>query len=137
VDLEITPDIHAILAELKIDGGTIAGPGMTLIHRLDGRPHTYNGLSAMLKRYIAKANGLATGREASLKNRSVDRSQLRIGSFAYYDLKGTAATDMWLSGTALELIQVFCGHESVTTTEKYVKARWRQTVAPNKVNLAF
>lgn len=136
VDIEISPDIQAILTELKIDGGAIAGPGMTLIHRLDGRSYTYDGLSAMLKRYIAKANGLATGRDASTQNKSVDRSKLRIGSFGYYDLKGKGATDMWLSGTSLELIQVLCGHESVTTTERYVKARWRKTVAPNKVNLA-
>lgn len=50
-------------------------------------------------------------------------------------MKGKGATDMWLAGTPLELIQVLCGHASVTTTEKYVKARWRGTVAPNKVAL--
>lgn len=136
VDIEITPDIDAILAELKAYGGAVTGPGMPLIHRRDGNPYTYGGLSAMLKRYIAKANGIATGRDAAEQNKDVDRSTLRIQPFGYYDLKGKGATDMWLSGTPLELIQVLCGHASVTTTEKYVKARWRGTVAPNKVELA-
>ena len=36
-------------------------------------------------------------------------------------------------GVPLTLVQVLCGHDSVTTTEKYVKARWRGIVAPNQV----
>lgn len=135
VDIEITPDIDAILTELKVYGGAITGPGMPLIHRRDGGTYTYDGLSAMLKRYIAKANGIATGRDAAEQNKDIDRSALKIQSFGYYDLKGKGATDMWLSGTQLETIQVLCGHNSVTTTERYVKARWRGTVAPNKVAL--
>jgi site-specific recombinase XerD len=38
---------------------------------------------------------------------------------------------MWLSGEQLEMIQVLCGHDSITTTEIYVKSRWRHTVQPN------
>jgi len=52
-------------------------------------------------------------------------------------LKAKGATDMWLSGVPLEKIQVLCGHDSVTTTEIYVKCRWRGTVEPNMVPLAF
>lgn len=51
----------------------------------------------------------------------------------YYDMKGKGATDMWLAGVPLTLVQVLCGHDSVTTTEKYVKARCRGIVAPNQV----
>lgn len=137
VDIEITPDIEAILAELKAYKGASTGPGMPLIHRLDGNAYTYDGLSAMLKRYIAKANGIATGRDAAEQNKDIDRSALKIQSFGFYDLKGKGATDMWLSGVQLEKIQVLCGHESVTTTEKYVKARWRGTVTPNMVAMAI
>lgn len=136
VDIEITPEIDTILAELRVTGtGAITGPGMPLIHRGDGKGYTYDGLSAMLKRYIAKANGLATGRDAVEKNRGIDRKALAIQPFGYYDLKGKGATDMWLNGTPLEVIQALCGHESVTTTEIYVKARWRGTVSPNRVAL--
>lgn len=137
VDIEITPEIDAILLELKAYGGVITGPGMTLIHRRDGKPYTYDGLSAMLKRYIAKANGLATGRNAVEKNKGIDRAELKIKPFGFYDLKGKGATDMWLSGTPLGTIQTLCGHASITTTERYVKARWHATISPNKVALCL
>lgn len=137
VDIEITPEIEHILANLKQSGNTTIGPGVTLIRReRDGKPYTYSGLTAMLRRYIDKANGLDTSRAAKEKNKDIDRSTLPIKSFGYYDLKGKGATDMWLSGTPLELVQLLCGHDSVTTTERYVKVRWRGTVAPNKVSLA-
>lgn len=32
----------------------------------------------------------------------------------------------------LEQIQALCGHESITTTEIYVKCRWRGTIEPNR-----
>jgi integrase len=38
------------------------------------------------------------------------------------------------SGVPLEQIQVLCGHDSVTTTERYVKSRWRGIVTPNKAS---
>ena len=56
-----------------------------------------------------------------------------MAPWGYYDMKGKGATDMWLAGVPLTLVQVLCGHDSVTTTEKYVKARWRGIVAPNQV----
>ena len=51
----------------------------------------------------------------------------------YADL---AAALSWLNGVPHEQIQVLCGHHSVTTTEKYVKSRWRGIVAPNRVATA-
>lgn len=137
VDIEITPEIDVILADLKAYGGALTGPGMPLIHRRDGDGYTYDGLSAMLKRAIAKANGIATGRDAAKQNKDIDRTKLKIQPFGFYDLKGKGATDMWRTGVPLELVQVLCGHGSITTTEKYVKARWRDTVAPNQVALAI
>lgn len=137
VDIEISPEIDAILKELRVtDDGTLAGPGMPLIRRADGQGYTYSGLNAMLRRYTDKANGLATGKGATEKNQGIARKDLAIIPFGYYDMKGKGATDMWLAGKPLEVIQALCGHESVTTTEIYVKARWRGTVAPNKVALA-
>lgn len=83
--------------------------GVTLIHRRDGRKYSYDGLCAMLKR------------------------RQRGTSWGFYDLKAKGATDMWLNGVPLEQIQILCGHDSVTTTERYVKQHWREVVAPNKV----
>lgn len=39
---------------------------------------------------------------------------------------------MWLAGVPLEQVQALCGHESITTTEIYVKSRWRGTIEPNR-----
>lgn len=113
VDIEITPDIEAILARLKVNTSAkgVVSIGR-LIHRRDGRPYTYDGLAAMLKRRQAAAG---------------------VASFGYYDLKGKGATDMWLRGVPLEQIQALCGHESVQTTERYVKSRWRGVVQPNRL----
>lgn len=111
VDIAVTPEIEAILHDLRT-AGAVTGPKMTLIHREDREPYTYDGLCAMLRRYIKKA---------------------KVDGFGFYDLKGKGATDMWLAGVPLEQIQVLCGHESVKTTEVYVKCRWRGTVKPNQV----
>lgn len=51
-------------------------------------------------------------------------------------MKGKGATDMWLSGVAIEEIQLLCGHEDKSTTEVYVKQRWRKTATPNMVQMA-
>lgn len=114
VDIAITPDIDAILRDIWGELGPFVG--MPLIHTRDGKAYTYSGLCSMLQRYRKKAG---------IKE-----------SFGPYDLKGKGATDMWLSGVPLEKIQVLCGHESVTTTEIYVKCRWRGTVMPNQVQMA-
>jgi len=34
-------------------------------------------------------------------------------------------------------IQQLLGHSSVTTTEIYIKARWRETAQPDKVSLGL
>lgn len=95
-----------------------------LVRRLDGHFYTYDGLSGMLKEAIAAAN---VSRKA--------RGQARIASFGYRDLKGKGATDMWLAGTPVEQIQALLGHANKTTTEIYVKQRWREAAQPNTVRI--
>lgn len=113
LDIEITPEIDSILNDVFGELGMFVG--MPLIHTRKGKGYTYSGLCAMLQRYRKKA---------------------KVENFGFYDLKGKGATDMWLAGVPLEQIQVLCGHESVTTTEIYVKCRWRGTVSPNQVQMA-
>lgn len=96
-----------------------------IVKKLDGGFYTYDGLSAMLKRAIAKAS------EVRVKARLEP-----IASFGFRDLKGKGATDMWLAKVPIEQIQALCGHSSKTTTERYVKARWRESVQPNTVQMA-
>lgn len=107
VDILITPEIQDLLNYLRIE------KGVPFIHTQDKTAYKYTGLNSMLTRAF---------KEAGLKR------------FGFYDMKGKGATDMWLRGIPLERIQVLCGHESVTTTEIYVKSRWSETVMPNTKN---
>lgn len=93
-----------------------------LVRTRDGEPYTYDGLSAMLKRCITKAN-------KARRAKGVEP----MPSFGFRDLKGKGATDMWQGGIPIEDIQALCGHEDKATTEIYVKQRWRETVEPNRV----
>jgi len=112
VDIEITPALDAVLQSALND--SVPSITKTLVHTRKGEPYVYSGLTSMLQRYTTKA---------------------RLTPFGFYDLKAKGATDMWLAGVPLEQIQVLCGHESVTTTEIYVKCRWRGTVQPNSLPL--
>jgi integrase len=93
-----------------------------LVRKLDGGFYTYDGISSMLKRSIETANV-----------RRAARSLAPIASFGFRDLKGKGATDMWLAGTPVEQIQALLGHASKTTTEIYIKQRWREAAEPNMV----
>jgi len=117
MQIEVSDELNTLIRESL---GDVPKLRQALVRTRDGKPYTYDGLSAMLKRAIAKANKARKGLEP-------------IPSFGFRDLKGKGATDMWLAGEPLEMIQLLCGHEDKTTTEIYVKARWRETVQPNRV----
>ena len=102
--------------------GTVPKLRQSIIRTRDGDAYTYDGLSAMLKRNITKANKLRLAKGVP-----------PIPSFGFRDLKGKGATDMWRSGIAIELIQQLCGHEDKSTTEIYVKQRWHETTVANQV----
>lgn len=95
-----------------------------LVHTRNGQPYTYDGLSAMLKRSIAKVN-------SQRKSKGLEPFK----SFGFRDLKGKGATDMWRDGVPIEQIQQLCGHEDKSTTEIYVKQRWQQTTQANQVKI--
>lgn len=106
VDVILTGDLEELVAESAKD--KIAG--MTFVHTRRGQKFTTDGISAMFRRYVAKAE---------------------LEDFGLRDLRGKAATDMYLAGTSLEKIQKLLGHESVATTERYIKARLPDAVMPN------
>lgn len=87
----------------------------TFVHTRAGRKCTYSGLVAMFGRYVRKAG---------------------LTDFGMYDLKGKGATDMMRSGVPIEKIQHLLGHESVTTTEIYIKARLPDIAMPNMRTMA-
>lgn len=87
----------------------------TFVHTRAGKKYTYSGISAMFRRYVRKAE---------------------LADFGLYDIKGKGATDMFRSGVPIERIQHLLGHESVTTTEIYIKARLPDVAMPNMRALA-
>lgn len=90
-----------------------------IVHTRDGHPYTYDGISAMLKRAIARA-------------RLSSPALAEMASFGFRDLKGKGATDMYRDGEAIERIQALCGHADKPTTEIYIKQRWLETAQPNQ-----
>ena len=115
----IDDDLQALL---RSSMGKVAKLREPLVRNLKGHAYTYDGLSSMLKKAIASANEF---RE--------ELGMEKMPSFGFRDLKGKGATDMWLAKVPIEQIQALCGHEDKTTTEIYVKQRWRETVEPNRV----
>lgn len=105
---------------LKRVTGSVTVLHQPLIHTLKGEAYSYSGISSMLKR-------------AQKKVRDQVPALREMPSFGFRDMKGKGATDMWLAGTPIEQIQQLCGHKTKTTTEKYIKARWSETVAPNSI----
>lgn len=93
-----------------------------IVHTLKGTKYTYDGISAMLK----QAQDRVREKVPALKD---------MPSFGFRDLKGKGATDLWLNDHPIERIQLLCGHKTKTTTEKYIKARWRETAAPNSLRI--
>jgi integrase len=94
-----------------------------IVHTLKGKAYTYGGLLGMLNRAIVKARAKTPALRA-------------MEPFGFRDLKGKGATDMWVAGEPIERIQLLCGHADKSTTEIYIKARWRETAASNAIKIA-
>lgn len=115
----------ALDALIRASLGDVPKLRQPLIRTGKGEVYSYDGLSAMLKRTIAKANKARAARGLE-----------PMPSYGFRDLKGKGATDMWRNGIAIELIQHLCGHADKSTTEIYVKQRWHQTATANAVVIA-
>jgi integrase len=117
--------LHGRLLELiESAAGAVPVLHQPIVHNLRGDAYTYDGISTMLKKAIAKVRLEHAKKGGPLAN---------MPSFGFRDLKGKGATDMWLAGTDIKLIQQLCGHADAKTTEIYVKARWRETAKPNLI----
>lgn len=123
IDIALTGELGALVAEAI---GTVPKLHQPILHRLDGDPYTYDGISAMLRQAQARVRKKHAAKNGPLAD---------MPSFGLRDLKGKGATDMWLEGTAIERIQLLCGHAQKSTTELYIKARYRETAQPNNVQI--
>lgn len=126
VEIIVTPNIEQAIAQ----DGNIVYP--TFIHTTSeakrvkaGQRYTYTGLNAMFRRALEK-----------YRDQVEKDTGIRPPPFGIYDLKGKGATDMYRAGIPLEQIQMLAGHDSVTTTEIYIKARLIDPVMPNERKLS-
>ena len=90
------------------------------IQNREGRAYTLDGMNCNFTKALNKYRD-------SVENLTSERT----APFGMYDLKGKGATDMYQNGIALEYIQAIAGHESVRTTEIYIKARLNKPVMSN------
>ncbi len=113
VEISLTGDLGE-----TVDRLVKAAEMRPLIHTTKGRKgrrgtaYTLTGIGSMLRKACNDAN---------------------VPTFGLQDLKAKGATDMYLSGVPLEQIQILCGHESVTTTEIYIKRHMVQIASPNQL----
>ena len=117
VEIIICEDIkHAIY----IDDSEVSNYTLPFIKNRKGKAYTLDGINSCF------ANALNKYRDKVKKETGV-----RPIPFGIYDLKGKGATDMYQSDISLEYIQALAGHESVRTTEIYIKARLSKPVVSN------
>ncbi len=115
VEIIITPDIEqAIMPE-----SNVIFP--TFIHTLDGEAYTYTGIRSMFTRALEK-----------YRKDVKEKTGIKPPPFGIYDLKGKGATDMYRASVPLQVIQALCGHDSITTTEIYIKSLLMDPVMPNQ-----
>ena len=105
--IELNADIEAALKDVR-DARTV--DGLPLVCTQSGQAYTEMGIASMFRRHVVSAG---------------------VKNYALYDHKAKGATDMYADGTPLETICELCGHDSVKTTEIYIKQHSRVTVKAN------
>lgn len=111
VDVVITPQLEEIIDT----GSNVVDLDRPFVCTAGGKPYTYDGAAAMFRRYVGVCG---------------------LKDFGPRDLRAKAATDLLVrEGWSLERIQHLLGHDSITTTEKYIKARLPNLVLPNSTQL--
>jgi site-specific recombinase XerD len=90
-----------------------------LVNR-DGKPYCLDGIDSNFRRALNK-----------YREQAKTITGIKPKTFGLYDLKGKGVTDMYQAGISLTYIQALAGHESVTTTEIYIKARLNKPIVSN------
>lgn len=124
IDIALTGQLGALVFEAI---GEVPRLHQPILHTLKGEAYTYDGISSMLRKAQDKVRAEYAKRNGPLTD---------MPAFGLRDLKGKGATDMWLAGEPIERIQLLCGHADKGTTERYIKARWRETAQPNHTQIA-
>lgn len=114
--IEVCQQLHEIFEILRKERERQGAKSDFLVPREDGGQYSYDGLTSISFRYI---------RDSGVKD------------FGIYDCKSKGATDMHLDGVPLQTISHLCGHDSITTTEIYIKSRITKPVQINARDLGL
>ncbi len=133
VYIEITPEIQALLDELKAHRQQTAA---TRSRRQGQDPTRVIELREATGPLIRAKGNRGFTIQGVKTNWNKACKAAGVSDFGIYDMKGRGATDMRDDGVPLEIISHLCGHASVTTTETYLKQRMRGVVQPNRRKLA-
>ena len=126
VEIILTDDLRRALygTGSKIDNLTKSGKyydiNKAFIVNRYGKPYCLDGIDSNFRRALNK-----------YREHIKASTGVKPETFGIYDLKGKGATDMYQSGIPLEYIQALAGHESVRTTEIYIKSRLNKPVMSN------
>lgn len=107
VDIALEGELDQVLRECM---GSVVDLDRPFICTRRGKPFTHDGIAAMFRRHVAAC---------------------KITDFGLYDIRAKAATDMFRTGVPIERISELLGHDSITTTEIYIKARLPGVAMPN------
>jgi integrase len=110
LDILVSDELEALLARQGAIGQVVV-LHRPLIYNRAGRGYTESGIASMMRKSCVKVG---------------------VRDFGPRDIRGKGATDMYQAGVRLERIQQLLGHDSITTTEIYIKARLPSIVEPNR-----
>ena len=119
MEIIVTDDLEKVIAPAS----NVIYP--TFIHTENGKQYTYSGIRSMFTRALEK-----------WRDQVEKETGQRPKPWGIYDLKGKGATDMYKAGVPIEQISELCGHDSITTTEIYIKDHTLDPVMPNQREIA-
>jgi site-specific recombinase XerD len=120
VEIILTDDLSDALYDFKNNGKQSTTSDSAFILNRHGKTYTLDGIDTNFRHALEK-------HRAKIKK----LTGVMPESFGIYDLKGKGATDMYQDGVPLEKIQVLAAHDSIQTTEIYIKERYRHPVVSN------
>lgn len=116
VKIIVAPMLEEIFERLRVERERQKVKSDFLFPTENGKQYTRSGITSIWSRATKEAG---------------------VVDFGVYDAKSKGATDMYLAGTPLETIQFLCAHDSVRTTERYVKSRIVRAVEINTRDLGL
>jgi integrase len=122
--IAFSPELDALIPPFEVV--TALHEPDPLVRTLKGEFYTYDGLCSMLKKAIKREGEREARKDGAARDRVVRLPRP----------EGQGRHRYVATRTPIEEIQQLLGHANKTTTEIYVKQRWREAAQPNTVRIA-